>query len=68
MMYILAAETGAGSTGMTAMLETMSSVINFSMTIFGIVLKDPVMSFILAGSLIGVGIMVLRQIKSVAGS
>lgn len=53
---------------MEAMMTTMQSVLTFAMSIFSTVLGDPVLSFILAGSLIGVGINVLRQVKGVAGA
>lgn len=50
------------------MLTTMQSVLSFAMSIFGTVTGDPILSFILAGSLVGIGINVLRQIKSVASA
>lgn len=48
---------------MEAMLTTMQSVLTFSMSIFETVVGNPIMSFILAGSLVGIGITVLRQVK-----
>lgn len=53
---------------MTTMLESMKSVLTFSMSIFDTVIGNPIMSFIVAGSLVGVGIAVLRQVKGVASA
>ena len=53
---------------MEAMLTTMNSVLTFAMSIFEKVTGNPIMSFILAGSLVGIGINVLRQVKSVAST
>ncbi len=53
---------------MEAMLTTMQSVLTFSMSIFETVVGNPIMSFILAGSLVGIGITVLRQVKNVASA
>ncbi len=65
---MLAAETPTTPTGMDAMLNTMKTVLTFSMGIFDTVTGNPIMSFILAGSLVGVGVAVLRQVKGVASA
>lgn len=53
---------------MESMLTTMQSVLTFSMGIFETVTGNPIMSFFLAGSLVGVGITVLGRVKAVASS
>lgn len=53
---------------MENMLTVMQSVLTFSMSIFETVVGNPIMSFILAGSLVGVGVAVLRQVKGVASA
>lgn len=53
---------------MDAMLTTMQSVLTFAMSIFSTVTGDPILSFILAGSLVGIGISVLHQVKNVASA
>ena len=65
---MLASETPTTPTGMDSMLQTMKTVLSFSMGIFYTVTGNPIMSFILAGSLVGVGIAVLRQVKGVASA
>lgn len=67
---LLASQTPAPVTpgAMETMLEAMKSVLTFSMSIFDTVIGNPIMSFIVAGSLVSVGIAVLRQVKSVASS
>ena len=69
-MYGILATSGetATPTAMQAMLTTMNSVLTFAMSIFSTVLNDPILSFIVAGSLVGIGINVLRQVKSVASA
>lgn len=69
-MALLAAETPNPVTpgAMEAMLGVMKTVLTFSMSIFDTVIGNPIMSFIVAGSLVGVGIAVLRQVKSVASA
>ncbi|MCI9007750.1 MAG: hypothetical protein HFI13_06520 [Lachnospiraceae bacterium] len=53
---------------MESMLTAMESVLTFSMSIFETVVGNPIMSFILAGSLVAIGVNVLRQVKSVASA
>ncbi len=67
---LLASQTPAPTTpgAMETMLEVMKSVLTFSMSIFDTVIGNPIMSFIVAGSLVSVGIAVLRQVKSVASA
>ncbi len=69
-MALLAAETPNPVTpgAMETMLGVMKTVLTFSMSIFDTVIGNPIMSFIVAGSLVGVGITVLRQVKSVASA
>lgn len=69
-MYSILATAGETATpsSMQAMLTTMNSVLTFAMSIFSTVLNDPILSFIVAGSLVGIGINVLRQVKSVASA
>ena len=65
-MALLAAETPNPVTpgAMDAMLNVMDSLLTFSMSVFDTVTGNPIMMFIVAGSLVGVGITVLRQVKS----
>lgn len=51
---------------MEAMNTAMQSVVTFAGTILTTVTENEVLAFILAGSLVGVGITVIRQIISVA--
>ena len=69
-MALLAAETPNPVTpgAMDAMLNVMDSLLTFSMSVFDTVTGNPIMMFIVAWSLVGVGITVLRQVKSVASS
>ena len=69
-MALLAAETPNPVTpgAMDAMLNVMDSLLTFSISVFDTVTCNPIMMFIVAGSLVGVGITVLRQVKSVASS
>lgn len=69
-MALLAAETPnpVMPDAMDAMLNVMDSLLTFSMSVFDTVTGNPIMMFIVAGSLVGVGITVLRQVKSVASS
>ena len=69
-MALLAAETPNPVTpgAMDAMLNVMDSLLTFSMSVVVTVTGNPLMLFIVAGSLVGVGITVLRQVKSVASS
>ena len=62
-MALLAAETPNPVTpgAMDAMLNVMDSLLTFSMSVFDTVTGNPIMMFIVAGSLVGVGITVLPQ-------
>ena len=51
---------------MTEMLEVMNSVVDFSMKCFTTITANPILAFIFAGSLVGVGISVFRQFKNAA--
>lgn len=66
-MALLAAETPAPS-AMDAMPATMKTVLTFSMSIFDTATGNPIMGFIIAGSLVGVGITVLGRVKAVASN
>lgn len=64
MPYILLAETPAPTMGgMDAMLKVMGNVVDFSMNCFTTITGNPILAFIFAGSLVGVGITVFRQFK-----
>lgn len=58
--------TTEGVKSMEAMNTAMQSVVTFAGTILTTVTGNEVLAFILAGSLVGVGITVIRQIISVA--
>ncbi len=51
---------------MTEMLTVMDSVVDFSMKCFDTITTNPILAFVFAGSLIGVGIGVFRRFKSAA--
>lgn len=65
-MYVLATESVPVVSTMEKMLSTMESVVSFATDIFGTITSNAVLSFIVAGSLVGVGIHVLRLIKNAA--
>ena len=52
---------------MAEMLEVMNSVVDFSMKCFTTITANPILAFIFAGSLVGVGIGVFRRFKNAAG-
>ena len=52
--------------GMDAMLDVMEQVVDFSMSCFSTITSNPVLAFIFAGSLVGVGISVFRRFKNAA--
>ncbi len=66
----LAAEAPNPTTpgGMDAMLTTMGKVLDFSMGIFDVAVANPIMAFIVAGSLVGVGVGVLTKVKRAASA
>lgn len=51
---------------MEAMLTTMNSVVEFAMSIFSTITDNAILSFVLAGSLVGVGINIFRRLKGAA--
>ncbi len=51
---------------MTEMLAVMNSVVDFAMDCFTTITTNPILAFIFAGSLVGVGIGVFRQFKDAA--
>lgn len=51
---------------METMLTTMDSVVTFATGLFDTIVSNDILSFIVAGSLVGVGIHVLRLIKNAA--
>ncbi len=51
---------------METMLGVMESVVEFSMTCFNTITTNPILAFIFAGSLVGVGIGVFQQFKGAA--
>ncbi len=51
---------------MSEMLTVMNSVVEFSMTCFNTITTNPILAFIFAGSLVGVGISVFQQFKGAA--
>ncbi len=53
---------------MDAMLTVMNSVLTFSMSIFETITGNPIMSFILGGSLVGIGVGVLTKVKRAASA
>ncbi len=63
---MLLSETVTTPSGMDAMLGVMNQVIEFAMKCFSTVTSNPILAFIFAGSLIGVGIGVFRRFKSAA--
>lgn len=51
---------------MEEMLKVMNQVVTFSMSLFTAITGNAILSFILAGSLVGVGIHVFRLLKGAA--
>ena len=63
MPVMLASES---ATGMDAMLKVMEQVVTFSMSLFTTVTSNPILAFIVGGSLVGIGISVFSQLKGAA--
>ncbi len=51
---------------METMLGVMESVVEFSMKCFTTITANPILAFIFAGSMVGVGIGVFQQFKGAA--
>ena len=51
---------------MESMLTTMNQVVTFAMSLFTTVTDNPILAFILGGSLVGIGISVFSQLKGAA--
>lgn len=68
MLSVLTETSTPTATGMDAMLEVMKSVVDFSLECFTTITTNPILAFIFAGSLVGVGISVFRKFKRAAGN
>lgn len=65
-MPIMSASEAASPTAMEAMLTVMQSVVTFAMSIFSTITSNPILCFILAGSLVGIGVHVFKLLKGAA--
>ena len=63
---VLSETPPASPSGMDAMLKVMEQVVEFAMSCFNTITANPILAFIFAGSLVGVGISVFRQFKNAA--
>ena len=61
---VLSETPPASPSGMDAMLK--EQVVEFAMSCFNTITANPILAFIFAGSLVGVGISVFRQFKNAA--